>query len=79
MSANIIARENYKAVSCTKQPCDWTPMIEQYSTIDLQDNLALTLPTPNDTALYNANYVLRIIQSHDTEQYKMPKISKTTA
>jgi len=33
------------------QSCDWTPMIEQYSTIDLQDNLALTLPTPNDTAL----------------------------
>ena len=24
--------QNYKAVSCTKQPCDWTPMIEIYIT-----------------------------------------------
>ena len=29
--------------------------------------------------LYNANYVLRIIQPRDTEQYKIHKISKMAA
>src|SRR6218665_1512629 len=68
--------ENYKALSLTTRPCDWTPMIEQcIAPICFQYTFALTLMIE----LYNTNYALRIIQSHVTEQYKMPKISKTTA